>query len=80
MLNIAGPYPWRKEDLRQLRHDPAALIRQRAPEVAAGFGRYGWTLLTSIDRVYVSARARAVLGYRARHGVTALLAEDRPAD
>jgi nucleoside-diphosphate-sugar epimerase len=80
VLNIGGPYPWwRKEDLRQLRHGSATLITQRAPEVAAGFGRYGWTLPTSIDRVYVSARAGAVLGYRARHGVTALLAEARRA-
>ncbi|WP_405509034.1 NAD-dependent epimerase/dehydratase family protein [Streptomyces purpurascens] len=79
VLNIAGPYPWRVEDRGQLRHDPAALITRRAPEVAAGFGRHGWALPTSIDRVYVSARARAVLGYRPRHGVTALMAEARTA-
>ncbi|MFB7244063.1 NAD-dependent epimerase/dehydratase family protein [Streptomyces populi] len=77
VLNIAGPYPWRAEDRKQLWHDPAALITRRLPEVAAGFGRLGWTLPVSIDRVYVSARAGAVLGYRPRHGVTALLAEAR---
>ncbi|MFB6989693.1 NAD-dependent epimerase/dehydratase family protein [Streptomyces sp. NPDC056304] len=76
VLNIAGPYPWwRVEDRRRLRHEPAALITQRVPEVAAGFDRHGWALPSSIDRVYVSARAGAVLGYRPRRGVTALLAE-----
>ncbi|MFC9128235.1 NAD-dependent epimerase/dehydratase family protein [Streptomyces sp. NPDC057099] len=79
VLNIAGPYPWRIEDRGQLRHDPAALITRRVPEVAAGFGRHGWTLPTSIDRVYVSERAGAVLGYRPRRGVTALMAEARTA-
>ncbi|MFJ5679029.1 NAD-dependent epimerase/dehydratase family protein [Streptomyces sp. NPDC093097] len=77
VLNIAGPYPWRAEDRTGLRHDPVALVRRRAPEVVAGFGRNGWALPTSIDRVYVSARAGAVLGYRPRHGVEALLAEPR---
>ncbi|MEV0376038.1 NAD(P)-dependent oxidoreductase, partial [Streptomyces sp. NPDC050636] len=62
VLNIAGPYPWRTEDRKQLRRDPAALIARRVPEVAAGFGRLGWALPTSIDWVYVSARAGAVLG------------------
>nr|AUV64133.1 ArmO [Streptomyces citricolor] len=80
VLNIAGPYPWRVEDGGQLRHDPADLITRRIPEVAAGFGRHGWALPTSIDRVYVSARAGEVLGYRPRRGVTALLAEARTAD
>lgn len=75
VLNIAGPYPWQAEDRRQLRHDPATLITQRIPEVATGFGRLGWALPMSIDRVYVSARASAVLGYRPRHGVTAPLTE-----
>ncbi|MER5494396.1 NAD(P)-dependent oxidoreductase [Streptomyces sp. NPDC002490] len=79
VLNIAGPYPWRMEDCGGLRHDPAALITRRTPEVAAGFGRHGWELPTTIDRVYVSARARAVLGYRPRRGVTALLAGTRTA-
>ncbi|KAB1985953.1 NAD(P)-dependent oxidoreductase [Streptomyces triticiradicis] len=77
VLNIAGPYPWRAEDRNQLWHDPAALITRRLPEVATGFGRLGWALPMSIDRVYVSARADAVLGYRPRHGVTALLTETR---
>ncbi|MFI0968001.1 NAD-dependent epimerase/dehydratase family protein [Streptomyces sp. NPDC021080] len=77
VLNIAGPYPWQAEDRRQLRHDPVVLITQRIPEVAAGFGQLGWALPMSIDRVYVSARAGAVLGYRPRHGVTALLTEVR---
>ncbi|MFC9683554.1 NAD-dependent epimerase/dehydratase family protein [Streptomyces sp. NPDC056948] len=80
VLNIAGPYPWRVEDRGQLWHDPAALITRRVPEISAGFGRHGWELPTSIDRVYVSARARAALGYRPRHGVRALMAEARTTD
>jgi nucleoside-diphosphate-sugar epimerase len=77
ILNIAGPYPWQPEDRKQLRHDPTELITRRVPEAATGFSRNGWALPTSIDRVYVSARAETVLGYRPRHGVAALLAEVR---
>ncbi|MFJ4191107.1 NAD-dependent epimerase/dehydratase family protein [Kitasatospora sp. NPDC089509] len=72
VLNVAGPYPWLEEDLKRLRYDPAGLITGRLPEVAAGFARRGWALPTSVDRVYVSARAGALLGYRPRHGVSEL--------
>ncbi|MEV7601844.1 NAD(P)-dependent oxidoreductase [Kitasatospora sp. NPDC089797] len=72
VLNIAGPYPWSEQDLGQLRYEPAGLITARLPEVTAGFGRRGWALPASIDRVYVSARAGEALGYRPRHGVSEL--------
>jgi UDP-glucose 4-epimerase len=75
VLNIAGPYPWRVDDLARLRQDPAALIAERMPEAAAGFDRLGWELPSSVDRVYVSERAASVLGYRPRRGVAEVLAE-----
>ncbi|MFJ2770435.1 NAD-dependent epimerase/dehydratase family protein [Streptomyces sp. NPDC087300] len=77
VLNIAGPYPWRAADRKELWLDPATLITRRLPQVAAGFARSGWELPASIDRVYVSERAESVLGYRPRHGISALLAGAR---
>ncbi|MGW3074272.1 hypothetical protein [Kitasatospora sp. NPDC001132] len=60
---------------REVHRDPAALVAERLPAAATGFGRLGWDLPSSVDRVYVSERASAVLGYRPWHGVAEVLAE-----
>ncbi|MFJ9691141.1 NAD-dependent epimerase/dehydratase family protein [Kitasatospora sp. NPDC101183] len=73
VLNIAGPYPWREADGERLWREPAALVAERLPEVAAGFGRRGWELPAAVDRVYVSGRAADVMGYRPRYGAPELL-------
>nr|QIE08617.1 NAD-dependent epimerase/dehydratase [Streptomyces sp.] len=75
VVNIAGPYPWRTDDLARLHRAPAALIAERMPKAAAGFDRLGWDLPSSIDRVYVSERATRLLGCRPRRTVADVLAE-----
>ncbi|MBO1419145.1 NAD(P)-dependent oxidoreductase, partial [Streptomyces sp. FH025] len=75
VLNIAGPYPWQTGDAERLHRDPAALITERLPAEAALFDRLGWDLPSSVDRVYVSERATAALGYRPLRGVAEVLAE-----
>ena len=55
------------EDRRMLYSDAAAVVRARAPEVAAAFDREGWPLPRSLGRVYSPARAAAEIGFVPRH-------------
>lgn len=73
-LVISGATPFQPEDVHLLRRDAPAVLRVRAPELAAEFDRRGWRLPAAIDRVYVSARAEAELGWRSRYGFEEVLA------
>ncbi|MFI6152797.1 NAD-dependent epimerase/dehydratase family protein [Kitasatospora sp. NPDC051170] len=75
VMNVAGPYPWREADRERLWRESETLVAERLPEVAAGFERCGWELPPVIDRVYVSERASAVLGYQPYYGAAELLHE-----
>jgi UDP-glucose 4-epimerase len=63
---ISGETCFTREDCHALKHDAAAVVRQRAPELATEFQRRGWFMPESIDRVYSSARAATMLGWRSR--------------
>jgi UDP-glucose 4-epimerase len=73
-FNIAGPYPFVREDCHALHRDATSVISQRAPEVAAAFRQRGWTLPKTLDRIYDSSAAEAALGYRPAEDVLHLLA------
>jgi nucleoside-diphosphate-sugar epimerase len=57
-----------RDDLRELRRDAAAVVRRRVP---------GWSMVPTIDRVYVNERARRELGWRPRHDFAAVIARLR---
>jgi nucleoside-diphosphate-sugar epimerase len=63
VFNISAASPFLPADCRQLKTDAAALLRQRLPGIEADFAAQGWRLPDSIDRVYVIAKAEAMLGY-----------------
>ena len=44
--------------------DAPRAVQRHVPEYEAEFERRGWTMLTSIDRVYVNERARTELGWQ----------------
>ena len=44
------------------------------PGFEAEYARRGWTMASTIDRIYVNARARAELGWQPRHDFRGLLA------
>ncbi len=71
----AGCTPFLPTDVVDLRVDAGAVIRRRAPHVAAAFDARGWALPRSIDRVYIADRARRELGWTARFGPDEVLAE-----
>jgi UDP-glucose 4-epimerase len=74
-FNISGETPFKKEDCEQLRAEPASALRQRAPGLVEEFSRRNWPLPTSIDRVYVIEKAKALLGYAPRFGYREFLDE-----
>lgn len=67
VFNIATRSPFLEGDVRTLRRDAVAVLRERAPGIIDLFAQRGYKLPTSIDRVCVIARAQRSLGYRPRH-------------
>lgn len=72
---VSGRTPFEPRDCAALARDAAAVLRRRAPALAAEFERRGWALPRTIDRVYDSSRAATELGWRTEHGFETLLAE-----
>ena len=64
---ISATSPLQPDDLMDLRHDLASVVRRRCPQYEGEFQRRGWSLFPTIDRVYVNAHARERLGWRPRH-------------
>ncbi|GIF17352.1 nucleoside-diphosphate-sugar epimerase [Actinoplanes tereljensis] len=76
-FNVAGRYPFTRADCVALYQDAAAVIAERAPEVARAFHDRGWELPEHIDRVYDSSAATTTFGYQPTEGVLRLLGESR---
>lgn len=72
---VAATPAFRPEDCDELAVDAPPVIERRAPELARAFAARGWTLPARIDRIYASRTAGAELGFEARHGYGAVLAE-----
>ncbi len=72
---VSGKHPFEKEDCEELKADAAAVIRRRAPIIAAAFGARGWELPTSIDRVYDSSKAMSKLAWQSQYGFDEVLAQ-----
>ncbi len=66
LYNISARSPFRHEDLVELWHDAARVIRRRTPEVAELLTRRAIPLPSRLDRVYVIAQAEAELGFHPR--------------
>lgn len=71
---ISGETPFRQSDLRELSENASALVRDRMPDLAAAYDARGWLLPSTIDRVYVPARAARELGWQPRYGFAEVLA------
>ncbi len=61
---ISATTPFRREDLKRLRLDAPAVLRERATAWEEEYASRGWRMFPSIDRVYDNALARAELGWR----------------
>ena len=70
---ISATTPFTRDDLAQLGSDAAAVVKRYFPDYEAEYGRRGWEMFPSIDRVYVNQRARDDLGWRPRHNFREVL-------
>ena len=71
---VSAPTPFRPEDCAELIRDAPAVVARYFPDYPALYRRRGWSMLGWIDRIYLSARAEAVLGFRCRTGFAEVLA------
>ena len=61
---VSATTPFQPEHLSRLRADAPAVVASLFPDYDEEYGRRGWKMLASVDRVYVNQRARAELGWR----------------
>ncbi|MGZ6627882.1 MAG: NAD-dependent epimerase/dehydratase family protein, partial [Solirubrobacteraceae bacterium] len=60
---ISATTPFGSDDLAELRRDTPAVVHRLHPDFEEIYASRGWTMLPSIDRVYVNAHARDQLGW-----------------
>jgi UDP-glucose 4-epimerase len=64
---ITATTPFQRDDVAQLGVDAPAVLARYFPEFPALYAKRGWKMLPALDRVYVNAQAREVLGWRPRY-------------
>jgi UDP-glucose 4-epimerase len=70
---ISATTPFTQDDLAGLASDAPAVVHRLFPDLAAEYDRRGWRMFPRLDRVYVSARARAELGWEPRYDFRSVL-------
>jgi len=71
---LSATSPFQPEHLALLRTDAPALVRRMFPDYEDVYRERGWTMLPTIDRVYVNRRARDELGWKPRFDFACALA------
>jgi len=72
---VSAGTPFKPHDCEALAIDATSVLRLRAPTLAVEFDRRKWPLPRTIDRIYASASANTVLGWRSRYGYDEVLAQ-----
>jgi len=60
---ISAPTPFWPDDCAELIADAPSVVARYFPDFPALYARKGWTMFSSIDRVYDASRARERLGF-----------------
>ncbi|EHQ30532.1 NAD-dependent epimerase/dehydratase family protein [Mucilaginibacter paludis] len=63
IFNIASSSPFTKDDLKILKDNPVEVILKMYPEAADIYRAKNWSFPKSIDRIYVTDKAKKLLGY-----------------
>ncbi|MEQ8270939.1 NAD(P)-dependent oxidoreductase [Algiphilus sp.] len=64
---ISATTPFQTADLAELRAAAPGVVHRYVPQYQAEYARRGWAMFPGLDRVYVNARARQVLGWQPRY-------------
>ncbi|MDG4880128.1 NAD(P)-dependent oxidoreductase [Mesorhizobium sp. WSM4884] len=60
---VSAPTPFRPQDCTELIADAPSVVARYFPDYPRLYARKGWTMFSSIDRVYDPSRAREKLGF-----------------
>ena len=71
---ISATTPFSPQDLQQLRDDAPAVVARHFPGYESEYARRGWRMFPGLERVYVNAAARQVLGWKPRYDFAHVLA------
>lgn len=66
IFNISAQPPFSQDETEDLLRDARTVLLRHFPSLDATFAQQGWTLPSSIDRVYVIEKAARRLGYQPR--------------
>jgi UDP-glucose 4-epimerase len=70
---ITATSPFAPDDAAQLGIDAPAVVARYFPEFPSIYAARGWTMLPTLDRVYVNDKARSLLGWRPRYDFARVL-------
>jgi UDP-glucose 4-epimerase len=70
---VSAPTPFRREDCTVLKKDAASVITRYFPDAPELYVRHGWTLPSSIGRVYDASAFERDLGFRFQTDFAAIL-------
>ena len=70
---ISATSPFTEADLVELRSNAAAVVSRYA-DYKNVFAEKGWSMVETLDRVYVNKRARDELGWRPKHDFSSVIA------
>jgi UDP-glucose 4-epimerase len=70
---ISATTPFEREDVAELAGDAPAVVARRVAGYEAEYRRRRWSMLPSVDRVYVNERARSELGWNPRYDFSGAL-------
>jgi UDP-glucose 4-epimerase len=74
---ISATSPFERQDVADLARDAPAVVGRRVAGYETEYRRRGWSMLPSVDRVYVNERARSGLGWKPRYDFGSALARLR---
>jgi UDP-glucose 4-epimerase len=70
---ISAPTPFDRAEAVELKRDAATVIARHFPDAPALYARRGWTMPTTLGRVYDAGYAERRLGFRCRTSFTEVL-------
>ncbi|MGF1476524.1 MAG: NAD-dependent epimerase/dehydratase family protein [Geminicoccaceae bacterium] len=70
---ISATTPFTPDDLGELRADAPSVLKRRVPDYERTYSRWGWQMVSSVDRVYVNAAAIRDLGWTPTHDFRSVL-------
>ena len=72
---VSGSTPFDQDDLEELAVDAPSAIARKVPALVAVFSARGWSLPSSIDRVYCPHAAMTALDWAPRYGWDAVIGQ-----